>query len=88
MKIKTEYRIKLIFASILILYMYYMIYYVNPNTQKNKKIKKIINNKNFLFIITIIVILGMLNIGYDKQLHLPSQLLSFLVPMTLIVIDI
>jgi len=74
-------------AFIIILYFYYVIYYVEGKTKKNVKIKKILLNNTFLFISCIFVIVGSLNLT-SLPLYIPSQIVSFLIPMTLIVIEI
>lgn len=77
----------ILIAFIIILYLYYVIYYVKRNTDRNIKIKKILLNKTFLFISCIFVIIGILNITY-LPLRIPSHIASFLIPMTLIVIEL
>jgi hypothetical protein len=74
-------------AFIIILYFYYVIYYVEGKTKKNVKIKKILLNNTFLFISCIFVIVGSLNLT-SLPLYIPSQIASFVIPMTLIVIEI
>lgn len=85
---KSNTKIKLVIQAVfIIMYMYYVIYYVNDKTPINKKIKKVMHNHNFLFITSIIVILGIFNL-INKNLYLLSKTMSFIIPMTLIVIDV
>lgn len=86
---KSQYKIKLLSAIVTISFMYFIIYHVH-STQKTpiyKKIKTVLDNPNFLFLISIVVIIGIFDLSHNS-LKLTGTLLSFVVPMALIVIDI
>jgi hypothetical protein len=79
--------LRILTAFLIILYLYYIIYYVRSKTKINLKIKKILLNKTFLFLSCIFVIIGTLNLSHPS-LEMPSQIASFLIPMTLLGIEI
>lgn len=78
---------KLIITIISVWYIYHIIYNVSFGSISNKKIKKIISTRCFIFISLTFVILGILG-WFDKSLNIFFNLIGFLLPITFILIDI
>jgi hypothetical protein len=83
LKLFTE----LIIFVLIFLYMIYILYFVDKYSPHNKIIKKILSNKEILLLITIIVLLGAFKY-FNGIFILPSQILSFVIPVTLVFIEL
>jgi hypothetical protein len=79
---------RLIFLLYIIIYCYYLIFYIdNSRVYRYNTIKKVLLNRSLLFLITIFIIFGLFGL-YNKTLTLITNVLSFVIPVSLIMIEI
>lgn len=79
---------RFIFLLFIIIYCYYLIFYIdNSMVYKYNTIKKVLLNRSLLFLITIFIIFGLFGL-YNKTLTLITNVLSFIIPISLIMIEI
>ena len=79
---------RFIFLLFIIIYCYYLIFYIdNSSVYEYNTIKKVILNRSLLFLITIFIVVGLFGL-YNKTLTLITNVLSFIIPISLIMIEI
>lgn len=79
---------RFIFLLFIIIYCYYLIFYIdNSRVYEYNTIKKVILNRSLLFLITIFIVVGLFGL-YNKTLTLITNVLSFIIPISLIMIEI
>jgi hypothetical protein len=76
-----------IFLLFIIIYCYYLIFYIDKTKNEYNIIKNVILNRSILFLIIIFIIFGLFGL-YNKSLTMITNILSFVIPMSLIMIDI
>ena len=79
--------LKLIITILSIYYIYYIVYNVDVNSLVNMECKKFIYNRHFMFISASVIIIGLMG-WFNKTVCSVFGLISFLLPLTFILIDI
>ena len=79
--------IQIIYSLIIVIYIYYITYYVRENTVAKNIFEVFLFNKLFLFLSVSFISLGLLGL-YNKNITFISKIFGFLLPISLVLIEI